>query len=70
MTSENDISFADRVTKCVLGHYEKCISRRGKPRMEREWTLLAAVVMLKRSGHVRFFFFFMFSIFIYFCNVM
>ncbi|CAI9716037.1 tRNA-specific adenosine deaminase 1 isoform X1 [Octopus vulgaris] len=49
MTSENDFSFADRVTKCVLGHYEKCISRRGKPRMEREWTLLAAVVMVKRS---------------------
>ncbi|GAB1598011.1 tRNA-specific adenosine deaminase 1 isoform X1 [Argonauta hians] len=50
MASEKELSFADKVAKCVFNHYEKRISRRGKPRIEREWTLLAAVVMTIRSG--------------------
>lgn len=37
-------SFAERVTDLCFDHYEKKLTKRGKPQRIREWTALAAVV--------------------------
>lgn len=37
--------FADELANCSYKHYQSCVSRKGKPRNNREWTLLASVIM-------------------------
>lgn len=40
----NSSSFAERVTDLCFDHYERKLTKRGKPQRIREWTTLAAIV--------------------------
>lgn len=41
--------FADEIADCSYKNYKNCLTCKGKPRNNREWTLLASVVMAMES---------------------
>lgn len=45
-SSGNDVGIADRIARLALDHFEKKISKSGKPG-PREWTVMAAIVLLR-----------------------
>lgn len=50
MTSwQKDEKFADNVAMLCCEHFKK-LSKKGKPQTKREWTLLAAIVLIQEQG--------------------
>ena len=50
---QKDEQFAEKVAKLCFEHF-KNLSKKGKPQAKREWTLLAAIVLIHQQGLSRF----------------
>ena len=42
-------NFADKVAKLCCDHYAKVLSKRGKPQKRKEWTFMAAIILMKTN---------------------
>ncbi|XP_033125327.1 tRNA-specific adenosine deaminase 1-like [Anneissia japonica] len=45
---KKDIRFEDMIARLCVNHYEERLPKRGKPQVNREWTILAGVVQAQR----------------------
>lgn len=46
---KEDEIFADKLARLCCGHFNKLI-KKGKPQIDGEWTLLAAIVLVQQRG--------------------